>query len=138
MAGNRKDQSAITVTIDGENTGIWEMKSGGGVDSDETLIYPGARQAPVALGGKQLPEQITLTRTYDLDRDQPKIKIWMNRAGKASVIVKDQSLDADDNAFGNPLVQKGRLKTVNPADRDSTDSGAAQVSIVVSVDGSVG
>lgn len=138
MAGNRKDQSAISVTIDGEDTGIWEMKSGGEVDSDDTKIYPGGRQAPISLGGKQIPGPITLTRTVFLERDWPKIKGWMNRAGKASVVVKDQPLDADDNAFGAPLVQKGKLKTVTPPDRDSTDSGAAQVVIVVSIDGTVG
>ena len=137
MAGNRKDQSSITVSIDGEDTGVWEMKSGGEVDSDDTQIYPGARQAPVSLGGKQIPGPITLTRTCFLERDMPKIKGWMNRTGKARVTVKDQPLDADDNAFGSAIVQTGKLKTVTPPERDSTDSGAAQVVIVVSVDGTV-
>jgi hypothetical protein len=137
MAGNRKDQSAITVSIDGIDTGIWEMKSGGEVDSDDTQIYPGARQAPVSLGGKQIPGPITLTRTFDLTRDLGQIKGWMNKAGKARVTVKDQPLDADDNPFGTAIVQTGKLKTVTPPDRDSTDSGAAQVVIVVSVDGTV-
>jgi hypothetical protein len=138
MAGNRKDQSAISVTIDGVDTGgYWEMKSGGEVDSDDTQIYPGARQAPVSLGGKQIPGPITLTRTFFLDRDLPKIKGWMNRVGKARVVVSDQPLDADDNAFGTPLVQTGKLKTVTPPERDSTDSGAAQVVIIVSIDGTV-
>jgi hypothetical protein len=137
--GNRKDQSAITVTIDGLDTGgVWEKKTGGAIDSDDTKIYPGARQAPQSLGGKQLPENITLVRTFDLDRDLPKIKGWMNRAGKASVVVKDQPLDADDNAFGAPLVQSGKLKMVSGIDRDSEDSGAAQVSLEVSIDGTVG
>src|SRR5689334_15443465 len=105
MAGNRKDQSAVSASIDGEDTGYWEKKTGGAVDSDDTKIYPGARRAPESLGGKQLPENITLTRTFDLSRDLPKIKTWMNRAGKAHVVIKDQTLDADDNVFGAPLVQ---------------------------------
>jgi len=138
MAGNRKDQSAITITIDGVDTGLWEKKSGGMIDSDDTKIYPGGRQAPQSLGGKQIPENITAVRTFFLDRDLPKIKGWMNRAGKASVVVKDQALDPDDNVFGAPLVQSGKLKSVTPPERDSEASDAAQVTIEVSVDGTVG
>jgi hypothetical protein len=137
MAGNRKDQSAITVTIDGADTGLWEKKTGGMIDSDDTKIYPGGRHAPESLGGKQLPENITCVRTFFLDRDLPKIKVWMNRAGKAAVVVKDQPLDADDNVFGNPLVQSGKLKSVSPPERDSEASDAAQITIEVSVDGIV-
>lgn len=138
MAGNRKDQSAITVTIDGVDTGYWEKRSGGAVDSDDTKIYPGARKAPVSLGGKQLPENVTLTRTFDLSRDLPEIKKWMNRAGKAEVVIKDQPLDADDNVFGAPMVQSGKLKMVTPPERDSEASDAAQVVLEVSIDGTVG
>jgi hypothetical protein len=138
MAGNRKDQSAVSATIDGVDTGIWEKKTGGAVDSDDTKIYPGARQAPVSLGGKRLPENITLTRTFFLDRDLPVIKGWMNRVGKAVVIVRDQPLDADDNVLGAPLIQSGKLKMVTPPERDSEASDAAQVVIEVAVDGSVG
>jgi hypothetical protein len=138
MAGNRKDQSAVTVTIDGEDTGLWEKKTGGAVDSDDTKIYPGGRKAPESLGGKQLPENVTLTRTFFLDRDLPRIKVWMNRAGKGRVVIKDQALDADDNVFGAPLVQSGKLKMVTPPERDSEGSDAAQVVIEVSIDGTVG
>jgi hypothetical protein len=138
MAGSRKDQSAISVTIDGVDTGIWEKRSGGMIDSDETRIYPGGRKAPISLGGKQLPENITLTRTFFLDRDLPVIKTWMNRAGRASVIVKDQALDADDNSYGSPIVQSGKLKAVTPPERDSEASDAAQVILEVSIDGTVG
>jgi hypothetical protein len=136
MRGTRKDQSALSVTIDGEDTGIWEKKTGGGMGSDNSLIYPGGRARPVSIGGKQIPGAVTLVRTVDLDRDWPKIKLWQNKCGKQKpVIVKDQALDADDNVFGSPFTQVGTLTACNEPERDSEDSGAAQVTIEVAVEG---
>lgn len=139
MAGNRKDQSAVTVTIDGEDAGVWEKKTGGGMDSDSTLIYPGGRARPVGLGGKQIPGRATLVRTVYLERDWPKLKLWMSKVGKQKpVIMKDQPLDADDNVYGSPLVQSGVLKMVQEPDRESDSSDAAQVTIEVTIDGAPG
>lgn len=136
MRGTRKDQSALSVTIDGEDTGIWETKTGGGMGSDNELIYPGARARPVSIGGKQIPGPVTLVRTVDLDRDWPIIKLWQGKCGKQKrVVVKDQALDEDDNVFGSPYVQTGTLTACNEPERDSKDSSAAQVTIEVAVDG---
>jgi hypothetical protein len=136
VRGSRKDQSALSVTIDGEDTGIWEKKTGGGMGSDNSLIYPGGRARPVSIGGKQIPGPVTLVRTVDLDRDWPKIKLWQSKCGKQKpVIVKDQALDADDNVFGSPFTQIGTLTACNEPERDSEDSSAAQVTIEVAVEG---
>jgi hypothetical protein len=135
MTETRKDQSAISLLIDGEDSGaLWEEKSGGGVGSDRTTIYRGGRKGPKELGGKQVYGQVTLVTTVDLSIHAPKIKGWQKKAGIARCSVQDQALDANDVPFGAPFVSNGRLEEVKEPERSSSDSEAAKVTVVIDID----
>src|SRR5262245_29705370 len=101
---SRADQYAVGVTIDNTYTGIWDKMTGGEVDSEETKYKPGGLAREVSLGGSVNLGNVTVSRLFDLRRDLPLIKTWMNRVGKAEVTVSKQSLDVDGNVFGPPLV----------------------------------
>jgi len=135
MTGSRQDQSAVTVSIDEVDYGIWDKKDGGEVDSEESKYKPGGMGKPVSLGGSQETGNVTVSRLYDLERDHPEIVTLMSKAGKGRMVVKDQPLDPDGNPFGDPVVWRGIVKTVTPPERDSESSDPAMVEIEMSTEG---
>jgi hypothetical protein len=134
---SRADQYNVTVAIDGVDDGTWDKMTGGEVDSEETKYKPGGMATAISLGGSQNVGNLTVSKLLKL-AEVPKIKGWMQRAGKASVVVTKQSLDVDGNVFsGAVIVYKGKLKAVTPPDVDSESSDPALVEIEVSTDGTV-
>src|SRR3954471_3834197 len=114
----RQDTRAVTVTIFKPGTdiaimkGIWDKKSGGQVDSEETVYHAGAMADPISLGGRRTVENLTLSRLCRLDRDWQMIPALGAAAGKADVVMADQPLDFDGNVQGNALTYRGTLKRV--------------------------
>lgn len=134
---SRQDQYAVSVAIDGQDTGVWDKMSGGEVDSEELKYRPGGMASQVSLGGSVTVGNVTLSRLYVLDRDHVSVKGWISRVGKAAVTVTKQPLDVDGNAFGQPIVYTGKLKRVTPPEHDSESNDAGMVEIEVSTSGSV-
>lgn len=134
---SRMDQYSVSVEIDGHDEGVWDKMSGGEVDSEETKYKPGGMAMEVSLGGSRSVGNVTVSRLYVLDRDHPKVKTWMARAGRAPCKVSKQPLDTDGNVFGAPIVYTGKLKAVTPPEVDSESSDAALVEIEVSTSGTV-
>lgn len=138
MSGTRQDQYSIAVSIDGSDYGIWDKLSGGDVDSSEQKYNPGGMAPEVSLGGKVTVNNVKVSRLYDLDRDHTVIKTIIGRVGKGRVVVKKQPLDVDGNAFGDPIVYQGILKTCTPPEVDSESTNAALVELEVSTSAGVG
>jgi hypothetical protein len=131
----RADTWRTTVTIDGENFGVWDKKSGGAIDSDETKYNPGGMAPQVSLGGKKNVENVTFSRLYRLQRDHQRMQKLINKVGKGSVAVHQQPLDVDGNVFGKPLVYRGTLKRVTPPDVDSESNNGAMIELEVTIEG---
>lgn len=138
----RQDTRAVLVTIfyPGSDRpiikGIWDKKTGGQVDSEESIYHPGAMADPVSLGGRKNVENLVLSRLCRIGRDWSVIPTLVAVVGKADVTVADQPLDFDGNASGiNPLTYRGTLKRVTPPEADSESSGAAMIEIEVTVEG---
>lgn len=136
-APTRADTYSVAVNIDGEDTGIWDKLTGGGIDSEETKYKPGGMVGQISLGGTINADNVTISRIYDLNRDHTRVKRWMARAGKATVVVTKQPLDIDGNVFGDPLVYTGVLKACTPPEVDSESSDAGLIEIEVSIAGQV-
>lgn len=135
---SRADQYLITVTVDGVDWGVWDMLSGGAVDSDELKYKPGGMAPEISLGGSVSVDNITLSRLYTLDEVQQRHKQLIRGVGKAQVKVGKQSLTLDRVPTGEPDVYTGILKTVTLPDADSTSNDAAQLQIEVSSAGTIG
>lgn len=139
MSGSRTDTYDVRVRVNGEGTGTWDKMSGGAVDSEETKYRPGGLGEEVSLGGHVTTENVTVTRLYDLDRDHNGlVRTLLAGVGKAKVVVTKQPLDSDGVPFGDPLVYRGKLKSVSPPDVDSESAAAGLLGIEVSVAGTVG
>jgi len=125
----REDTFSVTVTVGSWNTGVWDKKSGGELDSDDGIYYPGAMGPQIALGGRRKPGNITVSRLYRLQRDHDTIQRLLDAVGKQLVTVKQQPLDIDGNAYGAPIVMNCRLKKVTPPTHDSSSSNAAMIEL---------
>jgi hypothetical protein len=135
----RQDQWANSVTIDGEDWGVWDTLAGGAVTASETKYAPGGMGAQKSLGGRTSIDNITLGKLIEGGTDEwAAIKTLMaTRCGKAEVGVSRQPLDVDGNKFGDPLVYTGLLLTVTPGDTDSNSEAAQVWQITVSTHGSI-
>jgi hypothetical protein len=130
--GARQDTWSVSVSVDDVDYGVWDKKSGGNADSEETKYKPGGMAPEITLGGSQSVENVTLSRLYDLNRDHQIISTLLARRGRAPAVVKQQPLDHDGNVFGSPVVFRGVLKAVNVPDVDSEGNDAAMVEIEIS------
>jgi len=116
--------------------GVWDKKSGGQGDSEETTYPPGGMKPNVSLGGRQTVENVTVSRLYRLVRDHQNLlaRLYAGR-GKAEMVVKQQPLDINGHAFGQPITWRGKLKRVTPPDHDSESNDAALIELEMTVEG---
>jgi hypothetical protein len=134
---SRQDQYNTTMTVDGQDTGVWDKLTGGEVDSEEAKYRPGGMAAHVSLGGSVEVGNLTISRLYILNRDHDNMHWLLSRVGRGQVTINRQPLDVDSNAYGRPLVYTGTLKTVTPPEVDSESSDAALIECEITPAGTV-
>jgi hypothetical protein len=137
----RADTWAITLRVQHPantnmiNYGIWDKKSGGQLDSEERVYYPGAMAPPISLGGRITPENVTLQRLYRLGRDHELLQQLIDSVGKSRAEVQQQPLDIHGNAHDfHPIIYQGTLKRVQVPEHDSESNDPAMVEIEITVD----
>lgn len=130
-AGRREDTRIAYVTIDGQVQGAFDKTSGGDLDSEEQK-YTSAGGHEEALGGRQTTDDLTVSRNFQVGRDDVLLQRFANRRGKADMVVTIQPTDADYNPFGRSLTYLGKLKTIQPPDSDSESNNAAMIGVVLS------
>lgn len=137
----RSDTYAINVQVENVITGIlidhgvWDKMTGGEVDSDDAKYNEGGMQPPISLGGKKTVGNVTVSRLYRLARDHDVAQVYINGAGKASMVVTKQPLDIDGHTYGKPIVYKGTLKRVGLPEVDSESSNAGLIELEMTVEG---
>jgi hypothetical protein len=115
--------------------GVWDKKTGGDLDSTDTVYRPGGMAPQISLGGPKTTTNITVSRLYRLNRDHAHVKRLYAAVGKGKMTVAQQPLDIEGNVFGDPVVWHGRLKTVKTPPVDSEASGAALLELEMTVEG---
>jgi hypothetical protein len=131
----REDTVLVTVSVDDRDLGIFDQKSGGEIDSEESKYNPGGMVGEISLGGRRTIGNVTCERYYDALRDHPLIGWLATRVGGSRVKVGYVPKDAAGVTRGDPYTYSGTLKTVSPPDADSTGNDAAKWSIEVTCDG---
>ena len=115
--------------------GVWDTKTGGDLDSEERLYYPGGMKPPYSLGGRILPGQITLTRNYRIHRDHWRFQELINAVGKSGVQVQVFPMDKYGKEHTPAIVYTGTLKTVTPPEHNSeSSSDPGMITVVITVD----
>jgi hypothetical protein len=139
-ASVRQNSITVVVTYRGEkkDLGIFDTWEGGNVTADNTKHRRGGMGEQVAIGGPVTIEDVTVSRDYDLLRDN-KNAHWLSGAvGRARVVAAKKYLDADGLAFGKPIVISGILIGYNEPNADSDSGDVAMYEIVINPDGAVG
>lgn len=135
----RQDTWTISVTLNNQIIygDIFDKKTGGEVDSDDTKYYPGAMGPPISLGGRVTIGNVTLQRLYQPERDHANINDWLQAVGSGRVDVTQRPRYITGGEFGKMIHYSGILKRVLVPEVDSEASGPAMLEIEVSPDGVV-
>lgn len=130
---SRQDQNNVTVTVGPHKLGTFDKKSGGEAGSEDTKYRPGGMAGQVSLGGAQTQENVTVSRLWQLGRDDDLISKLLPLRGKADMVVSEQKLDVEGNPFGTPLVYTGTFIRLGFPDSDSESNDAALFELECSV-----
>lgn len=133
----RQDTFSVTVVIAGRDFGVWEGRTGGMGDSEETKVRLGAMGPQISIGGSTTIENVTIKKLYDIDGIGNEIAWLYERRGKAPVSITTQPLDRDGNVRGKRFTYNGILKAVNPPEYDAEGNDAAVIELEVAVDSPV-
>jgi hypothetical protein len=140
MAGpTRKDTFKVSVFVEGMTwtDRVWDKKTGGGVDSEETKYYPGGMVPPVSLGGRKSVENVVVSRLYRHERDHLIVDDLLKKVGKADMSVQQLPMDINGNVLDGmkPIIWRGTLKRVTVPEVDSESNDAALIELEMTVDG---
>jgi hypothetical protein len=141
-APTREDTQLITLSVDRAgrdgagvlDTGTWDKKEGGEVDSEENKYKPGGMGKEISLGGSVTVGNVTLSKYYDWARDDKPIQWLKNGVGYARGTIGVQMFDITGAAKGALMSYGGTLKTVTPPDLDSTSNDPAMWSVEFTCD----
>lgn len=137
----RQDTWVIRVELNGNVIygDVFDKKTGGEFDSEETKYYPGNMGDSISLGGRTTVGNVTLQRIYLKARDHDNINTWLQAVGKGRVKVTQEPLDFDGHVYDKTkaITYFGTLKRVLVPEVDSESSGASLLEIEVSPDGPV-
>lgn len=118
--------------------GIFDTWEGANVTAESTKHRRGGMGRQIAVAGVPTIEDLTISRDYDLLRDNPMAHTLSNAVGRARVIATKHYLDSDGNRYGDPIVIKGVMVGYNEPNSDSDSADIAMFEIVVNPDGEVG
>lgn len=134
-AGTRQDTWIIRLHMDGVSLGVWDKKSGGELDSDEIIYYPGGMVPPITLGGKMTTSNVTLSRNYDRVDDHDKINALLAAVSKGKLTISQKPMDQDGLEYGRAITYNGILKRVGIPEVDSESTSACMIEIEATVMG---
>lgn len=131
----RQDTYQVTVSIAGDDLGVWTSRKGGSVDSEETKIKPGGMLPEVSLGGSRSTENVTLEKVFDLDDIGTKHAWLISKVGSGDVSITQQPLDRDGNVYGTAWSYTGTLKSATLPEYDANGNDASMIEIEVTISG---
>jgi hypothetical protein len=139
-ASVRQNNITVEVTYKGEtkSLGTFDTWEGANVTAENTKHRRGAMGEQVAIGGPVTIEDLTVSRDYDLARDNPNSH-WLSTAvGKGKVVATKTYKDSDGVDFGDSIIITGILIGYNEPGADSDSADVAMFELVINPDGVVG
>lgn len=137
-AGNRQDNASVTATVqkrDGTwlKLGIFEDRKGGNSDSGSVTYNKGAMGPRLAMGGREEPAPVTITRLFDDEVAAYEGEV-RQRVGRAVMKITEQALDDEGQAVGPAVTWTGKLKNYHLLDYNAEGTAAKQVELELVVE----
>ena len=123
--GNKSAQRQFLVKVPGWQ-GYFATKSGGETTSDTSKVYDGGDPQPDVMAGPAETGNITVSRSYDYDRDDETLRAWKRQVGVLTADVSVTPLRRDMTALGRRTVfTDALLVRVTEPDADASSGDAA-------------
>lgn len=138
---SRQNQHLVSLTIEDPATGErrqlgeWDKLEGGGLDSEES-VYRAAGGRRVSLGGSTTPDNVTLSRLYDVVRDHAQVGWLLAMVGRGRCSIAKVPTDAAFAAAGSALTYEGTLKRCTPPEVDSESDDPGLIELEFTIEGS--
>lgn len=137
----RTDQFQVSVSVtdpvtkEKRDLGVWDKQTGGGLDSEETT-YRAAGGRRVSLGGTQTPDNVTVSRLYDLVADHANVGWLLALVGRGVAdIAKTPTNASYAIETGTAAISwSGKLKRVTPPEVDSDAPAPALIELEFTID----
>lgn len=114
--------------------GFFAGKSGGDISADTNKVYDGGSDVPDVLAGPAEADNITVTRSFDLQRDDPVLRQLRKRVGRWSTTVSITPTDRDLIAIGTPQVYpEALLVGMTELEVDASSGDAAEFELEFAV-----
>ena len=124
MAKSAQRQFLIKVAgIDG----YFASKSGGDISSDTNKVYDGGSDTPDVLAGPAEADNVTVSRSYDLQRDGAVLKRLRKLVGRWETTLSVTATDRDLVAIAEPQVYPNALLVgLTEPETDASSGDAAE------------
>lgn len=133
---HRKDQSSVSLTVDGQAMPfVHNRREGGSVTSEDNKSFPGGMRPQKAHGAPATVDNVTLGGEFEPNRDHEMLRWLKSRVGKGKCVVTEQQLDVDGNTLGRPDTWTGVLLSVSTGEYDASSGEPRELEIEVSTDG---
>ena len=126
----RQDTWLVTCILEGKDLGIFDKKSGGEIDSDENKYPLGGMLGEISLGGRKTVGELTISRYFDADRDDPLFGFLNANVGAGDATVGVIPLDFHGNPQGGKVIYSCTLRTFTPPEVDNESQDAAMLELV--------
>lgn len=130
-------QNLITVSVDGEQIGVFASRTGGETTAEVPKSRPGGMAPEEAYPALPTTGDVTLTRVNKRDRptgsDHDLARRLRPRAGLAAIVISEQPLDANALPWGRPTVWTGVLTGVNGGDADANSNEVRNLELTATV-----
>ncbi len=120
MDGLIESQWLVSVNVNGADLGIWDSFGGGDTTAKVAHHRPGGMGPEKLYRGLPTYAAVTVGRAYERARDHEQVRLMQTLVGVASMTVTKQPLDENRQAWGKPIVYRGKLSGVKPGKADST------------------
>ena len=125
-------EGSSRVTVEGI-PGPWDTHTGGGLTRENSKQRPAAGEPHVAIQGRPMWDDLTVTRHYDPARDAD----WfhrLHRGERLTTTIVVQDIDPDGVPVpGARKSYAGTLANVTPPDGDANSDEAAKVSLTFTI-----
>lgn len=123
--GNKSSKRQFLVRAD-TLEGFWARKTGGNITADVSKAYDGGNPIPDLISSPPAADNVTLSRTFDPDRDLEILRRLRPLVGSFRTTVTWTPTDADMVAIGPPVTYSDALLVaINEPEVDAGSGDAA-------------